>query len=81
MRAKVAGVALVTCGILGVGAVAAPGAAFANRDNHDHDGGHDNGQQGNEYDHSCTSNDHSVIGNVCVIINDLPILGSILSTE
>ena len=80
MRAKVAGVALVTCGILGVAAVAAPGAAFASRGHGDHDGGgHDNGQQGNEYDHSCTSNDHAVIGNVCVIINDLPILGSILS--
>lgn len=81
MRAKVAGVALVTCGILGVGAIAAPGAAFAARDGHgDHGGdGHDNGQQDNEYDHSCTSNDHAVIGNVCVIINDLPILGSILS--
>ena len=81
MRAKVAGVALVTCGILGVGAIAAPGYAFASRGEH-HDGGdgHDNGQQGNEYDHSCTSNDHAVIGNVCVIINDLPILGNILST-
>ena len=78
MRAKVAGVALVTCGILGVGAIASPGAAFAARGGHD-DGGHDNGQQDNEYDHSCTSNDHSVIGNVCVIINDLPILGNILS--
>jgi hypothetical protein len=81
MRAKVAGVALVTCGILSVGAIAAPGYAFASRGENDHDGGgHDNGQQGNEYDHSCTSNDHAVIGNVCVIINDLPILGNILST-
>ena len=80
MRAKVAGVALVTCGILGVGAVAAPSTAFASRGSSDDDGGHDNGQQGNEYDHSCTSNDHAVIGNVCVIINDLPILGNILST-
>ena len=79
MRAKVAGVALVTCGIMGLGAIAAPGIAFASRGEHD-DGGHDNGQQDNEYDHSCTSNDHSVIGNVCVIINDLPILGNILST-
>ena len=81
MRAKVAAVALVTCGILGLVGVAAPGAAFASRGEHDHDGGgHDNGQQGNEYDHSCTSNDHAVIGNVCVIINDLPILGHVLST-
>jgi hypothetical protein len=80
MRAKVAGVALVTCGVLGLGAIAAPSTAFASRgEGHDGDGGHDNGQQGNEYDHSCTSNDHSVIGNVCVIINDLPILGNILS--
>ncbi len=80
MRAKVAGVALVTCGILGLGAIAAPGSAFAARDGHDHDGGHDNGQQDNDYDHSCTSNDHHVVGNVCVIVNDLPILGHILST-
>jgi hypothetical protein len=80
MRAKVAGVALVTCGILGLGAIAAPGAAFGARGG-DHDGGHDNGQQDNEYDHSCTSNDHHVVGNVCVIINDLPILGHILSTD
>jgi hypothetical protein len=78
MRAKVACVALVTCGVFGVGSIAAPGIAFAARGG-DHDGGHDNGQQDNEYDHSCTSNDHSVIGNVCVIINDLPILGNILS--
>jgi hypothetical protein len=81
MRAKVACVALVTCGIFGIGATAAPSSAFASRGEHDHDdGGHDNGQQDNEYDHSCTSNDHAVIGNVCVIINDLPILGNILST-
>jgi hypothetical protein len=82
MRAKVACVALVTCGVLGIGAVAAPSSAFASRgsNDHDHDGGHDNGQQDNEYDHSCTSNDHAVIGNVCVIINDLPILGNVLST-
>ncbi len=90
MRAKVAGVALVTCGILGIGAVAAPGAAFADRgknghgggghDGGGHDGGgHDNGQQDNTYDHSCTSNDHAVIGNVCVMVDDLPILGTILS--
>jgi hypothetical protein len=82
MRAKVAAVALVTCGVLGVGAIAAPSTAFANRGKgHEHDGGDHNGQQGNEYDHSCTSNDHSVIGNVCVIINDLPILGNILSAS
>ena len=76
MRAKVASVALVACGILGV--VAAP-AAYASRG--DGGGGHDNGQQDNYYDHSCTSNDRHVIGNVCVIINDLPILGHILSSS
>jgi hypothetical protein len=81
MRAKVAGVALVTCGILGLGAIAAPGTAIAARGGDDNGGGHDNGQQDNEYDHSCTSNDHHVVGNVCVIINDLPILGHILSTD
>ena len=80
MRAKVVSVALVACGVFGVSAIAAPTAALASRGHHDHDGGHDNGQQDNEYDHSCTSNDHAVIGNVCVIINDLPILGNILST-
>lgn len=80
MRAKVACVALVTCGVFGLGAIGAPGTALAARGG-DHDGGHDNGQQDNEYDHSCTSNDHSVIGNVCVIINDLPILGNILSAS
>jgi hypothetical protein len=81
MRAKVASVAFVICGVLGLGAIAAPSTALASRGSHDHDdGGHDNGQQGNEYDHSCTSNDHAVIGNVCVIINDLPILGNVLST-
>jgi hypothetical protein len=80
MRAKVAGVALVTCGVFGLGAIAAPSTAFASRgEHHGEEGGDHNGQQGNEYDHSCTSNDHSVIGNVCVIINDLPILGNILS--
>ncbi|MCA1847111.1 MAG: hypothetical protein LC792_28750 [Actinobacteria bacterium] len=74
--------ALVTCGVLGLGAIAAPSTAFASRgEHHGGDGGHDNGQQGNEYDHSCTANDHSVIGNVCVIIDDLPILGHILSTD
>ena len=81
MRAKVACVAVVTCGVLGLGAIAAPSTAFASRGGHDHEGGHDNGQQGNEYNHSCTANDHSVIGNVCVIIDDLPILGHILSTD
>ena len=81
MRAKVAAVALVTCGVLGLG-IAAPHAAFASRgEHHGDDGGHDNGQQGNEYNHSCTANDHSVIGNVCVIVDDLPILGHILSTD
>ena len=79
MRAKVTFVAVVTCAVLG-GTIAAPGTAFAHRGK-DGGGGHDNGQQGNEYDHSCTANDHSVIGNVCVIIDDLPILGHILSTD
>ena len=81
MRAKVVSVALVACGVLGSAAVYAPSSAVqvAARAGHDGGDGHDNGQQDNSYDHSCTSNDHSVIGNVCVIINDLPILGNILS--
>ena len=83
MRAKVAGVVFVACGILGAAAFATPGTAaqLASRANHHGDGdGHDNGQQGNEYDHSCTSNDKHVVGSVCVIINDLPILGHVLSS-
>jgi len=76
MRAKVASVVVVACGVLGV--IAAP-SAYASRGEGGGDG-HDNGQQGNTYDHSCTSNDRHVIGNVCVIINDLPILGNILSS-
>jgi hypothetical protein len=81
MRAKVVSVVLVACGVLGATAVATPGTAteLASRGNGD-GGGHDNGQQDNYYDHSCTSNDRHVIGNVCVIVNDLPILGNILST-
>ena len=79
MRAKVASVVLVTCAILGAVAVTSP-SAYASRGGGGK-GGHDNGQQGNTYDHSCTANDHSVIGNVCVIVDDLPILGHILSTD
>ena len=84
MRAKVASVVFVACGVLGATALATPGAITqqASRGTgHGDGGGHDNGQQGNEYDHSCTSNDRHVIGSVCVIINDLPILGHILSSS
>ena len=82
MRAKVASVTLVACALLGAVAIAAPAnaAELMNRGRGSR-GGHDNGQQGNEYNHSCTANDHSVIGNVCVIVDDLPILGHILSTD
>ena len=83
MRAKVASVVFVACGVLGATALATPGAITqqASRGTGQGDGGgHDNGQQGNEYDHSCTSNDRHVIGSVCVIINDLPILGHVLSS-
>ena len=79
MRAKVASVVLVACGVLGTVALAAPGA-YASRGGGGGDGGHDNGQQGNTYNHACTSNDHAVVGNVCVIVDDLPILGSILTS-
>ena len=80
MRAKVVSVVLVVCGVLGAGAVASP-SAYASRGGGDGGGdGHDNGQQGNTYNHACTSNDHAVVGNVCVIIDDLPILGSILAS-
>jgi len=78
MRARVASVVLVACAMLGAGAVAAPGAYASRGEGHD-GGGHDNGQQGNTYNHSCTSNDHSLIGNVCVIVDDLPILGHVLA--
>ena len=77
MRAKVASVVLVACGVLG--AVAVPGA-YASRGGGG-DAGHNNGQQGNKYDHSCTVNDKNVIGNVCVIVDDWPILGHVLSSD
>jgi hypothetical protein len=80
MRAKVVSVVLVACGVLGAVAVASP-SAYASRGGGDGGGdGHDNGQQGNTYNHACTSNDHAVVGNVCVIVDDLPILGSILTS-
>jgi hypothetical protein len=80
MRARVASVALVACGVLGVVSIATPATAsqLANRGG-GRDGGHDNGQHDNTYTHSCTSNDHAVAGNVCVIVDDLPILGHILT--
>ncbi len=80
MRAKVVSVVLVVCGVLGAGAIASPSAFASRGDGGGGDDGHDNGQQDNTYDHACTSNDHHVIGNVCVIVDDLPILGSILTS-
>jgi hypothetical protein len=84
MRAKVVSVALVACGVLGAIGVGLPSSTMelAARGGHDHggEGGHDNGQHDNKYDHACTSNDHAVVGNVCVIVDDLPILGSILTS-
>lgn len=83
MRAKVASVAFVACGVMSAVALMAPSTAtvVASRGGSSGgEGGHDNGQHGNTYDHSCTANDHSVIGNVCVIVDDLPILGHILSS-
>ena len=82
MRAKVVSVVLVACGVLGAAALAAPSTAteLASRGGEGGGGGHDNGQQGNTYNHACTSNDHAVVGNVCVIVDDLPILGSILTS-
>lgn len=79
MRAKVSSVVLVACVVLGAAAVASPSAYAARGGGEDGDG-HDNGQQDNTYDHSCTSNDRHVIGNVCVIVDDLPILGNILTS-
>ena len=79
MRAKVSSVVLVACVALGAAAVASP-SAYASRGGGEDGGGHDNGQQDNTYDHSCTSNDHAVVGNVCVIVDDLPILGNILTS-
>ena len=80
MRARVVSVVLVACGVLGIAAAAAPSAYASRGGGKDGGGGHDNGQQGNTYNHACTSNDHAVVGNVCVIIDDLPILGSILTS-
>jgi len=79
MRAKVASVAIVACGIFGAVALATPVYASQLASRGGGDGGHDNGQHGNTYSHSCTSNDHAVAGNVCVIVDDLPILGHILT--
>jgi hypothetical protein len=81
MRAKVASVALVACGVFGVVSVATPATAsqLASRGGGGGDRGHDNGQHDNTYTHSCTSNDHAVAGNVCVIVDDLPILGHVLT--
>ena len=79
MRAKVVSVVLVAGVLVGAAAVASP-SAYASRGGGEDGGGHDNGQQGNTYDHACTSNDHHVVGNVCVIVDDLPILGSILTS-
>jgi hypothetical protein len=83
MRAKVVSVALVACGVFGAVAIAAPNATMelAARDGHDNGGdGHDNGQHDNEYNHACTSNDRAVVGNVCVIVDNLPILGRVLTS-
>jgi hypothetical protein len=83
MRAKVVSVALVACGVLGAVAVAAPGTTtqLASRGGGEGGGGgHDNGQHGNTYNHACTSNDHALVGNVCVIVDDLPILGNLLTS-
>ena len=79
MRAKVSSVVLVACVVLGAAAVASP-SAYARGGGGVVGGAHDNGQQDNTYDHSCTSNDRHVIGNVCVIVDDLPILGNILTS-
>jgi hypothetical protein len=79
MRAKVVSVALVACGVLGAVAVAAPATGQLASRGGKGGGGHDNGQHDNTYNHACTSNDHALIGNVCVIVDDLPILGSILT--
>jgi hypothetical protein len=82
MRAKLISVMLVACGVLGAVAVAAPGTTseLAMRGKHEgREGGHDNGQQHNTYNHACTTNDHAVVGNVCVIVDDLPILGNLLT--
>ncbi len=83
MRAKVVSVAFVACGVIGAVGVASPTTtqlAARGGDHHGGEDGHDNGQHDNQYDHACTSNDHAVVGNVCVIIDDLPILGSILTS-
>ena len=80
MRAKVASVAIVACGVLGAVAMASPVTASQLASRGGGGGsGHDNGQHDNTYTHSCTSNDHAVAGNVCVIVDDLPILGHVLT--
>jgi hypothetical protein len=82
MRAKVVSVVLVACGVLGAVAVTFPGATneLASRGGGGGGGGSGNGQHGNTYNHSCTTEDHSLVGNVCVIVDDLPILGNLLTS-
>lgn len=85
MRARVVSVALVACGVLGAMGATSPSittelAARGGGNGGGDDDGHDNGQQGNTYNHACTSNDNAVIGNVCVIVDDLPILGRVLTS-
>jgi hypothetical protein len=71
MRAKVAGVVLVTSGLLGALAVSAPGGALlASRGGADH---HD-GRAGDR----CVAEREVLIGPVCVTVND--VLSDILTT-
>ena len=82
MRAKVISVLFVACGVLGsVAFAAAPSTTLLASRGGGHGGGHESGDgaHDNTYNHSCTSQNRSVVGNVCVIVNDLPILGSVLA--
>jgi hypothetical protein len=77
MRAKVAGVVLVTSGLFGAVAMTAAPATFqvAARGDHAHDD-HD----GHNSDGWCIAQRESVVGPVCVDIHDVDVLSDILNT-
>lgn len=78
MRAKVAGVVLVTSGLFGVVAMTAAPATFqvAARGDQDPEGGADHGNN----DGWCIAQRESVVGPVCVDIHDVDVLSDILNT-
>jgi hypothetical protein len=79
MRAKVAGVVLVTCGLMGVVAMTAAPATtqVAMRDKGGHDHNHDDGHGKHGW---CIAERESVVGPVCIDVHDVDVLSDILNT-